>query len=383
MRTVGIGLASGVSAEEVLAAVDAVLPDPGAPVRLATLDVRAREPGLVAAAAQRGWPLTGHPAERLRQVVVPTPSPGVAARVGTPSVAEAAALLGGGSLVVPKTVHGRVTVALAVDAAPTLPTGHRRPDHADVPGGPLTPRPAPDVPAATGLRLTGRAVVVVGGGTGAHRYVAGLQDAAAVVTVIAPRVTPALEALASAGALTWQRRSYAAGDLRGAWFAVAASGDPAVDAAVAEEAERERVFCASGDGAGSAVLPATGRIGDLVVAVHAAGREDRAPDVRDAVVTALSEGLLPVAARPAPGGSVVLVGGGPGDPGLITVRGRQALASADVVLADHLAPQGLLASLPPEVEIIDASKLPRGRFMAQEHINDLLITRARAGRRVV
>ena len=71
-------------------------------------------------------------------------------------------------------------------------------------------------------------------------------------------------------------------------------------------------------------------------------------------------------------GSVVLVGGGPGDPGLVTVRGRQAVATADVVLADHLAPQGLLASLPAHVEVIDASKLPRGRSMAQEQINELL-----------
>ncbi|MCF6737739.1 uroporphyrinogen-III C-methyltransferase, partial [Blastococcus sp. KM273129] len=82
-------------------------------------------------------------------------------------------------------------------------------------------------------------------------------------------------------------------------------------------------------------------------------------------------------------GSVVLVGGGPGDPGLITVRGRQALATADVVVADHLAPQALLAALPPEVQVIDAAKLPRGRAMAQETINDLLLTHARVGRRVV
>jgi uroporphyrin-III C-methyltransferase len=82
-------------------------------------------------------------------------------------------------------------------------------------------------------------------------------------------------------------------------------------------------------------------------------------------------------------GSVVLVGGGPGDPGLITVRGQQAVSQADVVLADHLAPQSLLASLPAEVEVIDASKLPRGRYMAQEQINALLVEHARAGRRVV
>ena len=82
-------------------------------------------------------------------------------------------------------------------------------------------------------------------------------------------------------------------------------------------------------------------------------------------------------------GRVWLVGAGPGDPGLITVRGLRALAQADVVVADHLAPLSLLASLPPEVEVIDAAKLPRGRSMAQEQINGLLVEHARAGRRVV
>jgi uroporphyrin-III C-methyltransferase/precorrin-2 dehydrogenase/sirohydrochlorin ferrochelatase len=108
--------------------------------------------------------------------------------------------------------------------------------------------------------------------------------------------------------------------------------------------------------------------------------------VRDAVVAGLTDGsIADRAARPGSGsrGSVVLVGGGPGDPGLITVRGRQAVSQADVVLADHLAPQALLASLPPGVEVIDASKLPRGRFMAQEQINALLVEHALAGRRVV
>jgi uroporphyrin-III C-methyltransferase/precorrin-2 dehydrogenase/sirohydrochlorin ferrochelatase len=104
------------------------------------------------------------------------------------------------------------------------------------------------------------------------------------------------------------------------------------------------------------------------------------------VVAGLTDGsIADRAARPGAGGtgSVVLVGGGPGDPGLITVRGRQALAQADVVVADHLAPQALLSSLPPEVEVIDAAKLPRGRFMAQEQINRLLVEHALAGRRVV
>jgi cobalamin biosynthesis protein CbiG len=112
--TVGVGASRGVGAAEVLAAVDAVLPvDAGGAVRLATLDARARERGFLDAAAARGWALVGHPADVLAAVAVPTPSGRVSAAVGTPSVAEAAALLHGGSLLVPKTVCGRVTVAVA------------------------------------------------------------------------------------------------------------------------------------------------------------------------------------------------------------------------------------------------------------------------------
>jgi uroporphyrin-III C-methyltransferase/precorrin-2 dehydrogenase/sirohydrochlorin ferrochelatase len=240
-----------------------------------------------------------------------------------------------------------------------------------------------------GLRLLDRRVVVVGGGQVAHRRVAGLLEARARVTVVSPEVTPALEALAAPGSMTWVRRRYEPGDLDGAWYAVAATDDPAVNAAVAEEADRSRIFCARADdrSASSVWTPAVGRHGDLVVGVHGGGDPQRAVGVRDAVVAGLTDGsIADRASRTAAGdrpGSVVLVGGGPGDPGLITVRGRQAIAQADVVLADHLAPQSLLASLPADVEVIDASKLPRGRSMAQEQINALLIEHARAGRRVV
>ena len=113
MTTVGFGTVSGVSADEVLAAIDAVLPAGSEDVRLVTLDSRAREAGVIEAAARRGWPLTGHPASVLAGVPVPSPSVRVADQVGTPSVAEAAALLGGGALVVVKTMHGRVTVAVS------------------------------------------------------------------------------------------------------------------------------------------------------------------------------------------------------------------------------------------------------------------------------
>lgn len=113
MTTVGIGAVSGITAEEVLAAVDAVLPPGSDDVRLATLDARAAEPGLADAAARRGWQVTAYPATVLAEVIVPSPSPRVAELVGTASVAEAAALVEGGALVVGKTVHGRVTVAVS------------------------------------------------------------------------------------------------------------------------------------------------------------------------------------------------------------------------------------------------------------------------------
>jgi len=239
-----------------------------------------------------------------------------------------------------------------------------------------------------GLRLSGRRVVVVGGGQVAHRRVAGLLEARAQVTVVSPEVTPALEALVVPGSVTWQPRRYLAGDLTGAWYAVAATDDPAVNAEVAAEAEALRVFCARADdrSASSVWTPAVGRQGDLVIGVHGGGDPQRAVGVRDAVLSGLTDGSIADRVSRAPSvaaGSVVLVGGGPGDPGLVTVRGRQAVATADVVIADHLAPQALLASLPPEVLVIDASKLPRGRSMAQEQINELLVTHALAGRRVV
>jgi len=214
-----------------------------------------------------------------------------------------------------------------------------------------TPLPRPAAPLLpVGLHLHDRHVVVVGGGRAASRATAGLLDAGARITVVAPALAPELGSLAGSGALAWLRRPYAAGDLAAAWYAVTATGDPAVDDAVAAEAERERVFCTRADAS-----------------------------------AASSASPVPVDAEDPVGGAgrVVLVGGGPGDPGLITVRGRQALAQADVVVVDNLGPRALLAGLGPEVEIVDASKLPRGRAMPQEDINAVLVARALAGRRVV
>lgn len=244
-------------------------------------------------------------------------------------------------------------------------------------------------PYLAGLDLAGRRVVLVGGGSLAQRRLPALLEAGARVSVVSPMLTPTVEAMSASAALTWQAREYAEGDLDGAWFALALTDRPEVNAAVVAEAERRRVFCVRGDRGtgGSARTPATGRDGAVQVAVLGGDDPRRAVAVRDGVVEAMRLGRLDLRARrSAPDGvlaGVAIVGGGPGDPDLITVRGRRLLARADVVVADRLAPQALLAELAADVEVVDAAKLPRGRAMAQQTINEVMVDRARAGRHVV
>ena len=82
-------------------------------------------------------------------------------------------------------------------------------------------------------------------------------------------------------------------------------------------------------------------------------------------------------------GQVILVGGGPGDPGLLTIAGRDALSVADVVVTDRLGPIAAIAEHAPQAEVIHVGKIPRGEFTPQERINELLVEHARAGRTVV
>jgi len=241
-------------------------------------------------------------------------------------------------------------------------------------------------PYLVGLGLTGRRVVVVGGGTVAQRRLPALLAAGADVEVVAPEVTPAVEGMATAKELRWTARPYRAGDLDGAWYALAATDDGEVNAVVAAAAEGARVFCVRADDApgGSAVTPAVGEHDGLTVGVLSGGRPRRSAAMRTALIEALQAGAVRVDqdAEPVRPG-VALVGGGPGDPELITVRGRRLLARADVVVTDRLGPRDLLDELAPHVEVIDASKIPYGRAMNQARINELLVEHARAGRFVV
>lgn len=280
-------------------------------------------------------------------------------------------------------------------------------------------------PYPLGLLLAGRRVLVVGGGPVATRRVPALLAAQARVVVVAPRITPVLLALAEEGRLQWAARRFIPSDVDDAWLVHVAVDDRHAAAEVSAAAERRGVFCVRADdrSAASAWTPTVTRHGPVTVAVLGGGQPRRAVAVRDAIRAYLGSGAVPaaepasaaealpgalsgggpagvpaaaesaglpevaVAGRPAAergagpaGGRVVLIGAGPGDPELITVKGRRLLLAADVVVVDRLAPGLLLDELRPEVEVVDAAKIPHGQSRAQEEINRILVERARAGR---
>jgi uroporphyrin-III C-methyltransferase/precorrin-2 dehydrogenase/sirohydrochlorin ferrochelatase len=233
------------------------------------------------------------------------------------------------------------------------------------------------------LKLDGRRVLVVGGGAVATRRMPALLAAGAVVDIVSPVLTPALQAHVDAGRLTWQQRLFEPSDVDGAWLVQVAVDNPVAAGQVSAAAEERRIFCVRADDrdAATAWTPAVARQGEVTVAVTDSGERRRAMAVRDLVAAALQNAPeMPVGEEP---GQVVLVGSGPGDPELITVKGRRLLARADVVVADRLAPGMLLDELRPDVELVDAAKIPYGPSAAQEWINETLIERAKAGKFVV
>jgi uroporphyrin-III C-methyltransferase len=170
------------------------------------------------------------------------------------------------------------------------------------------------------------------------RHATALREAGARVIVVSPEAVATIVDLAVRGLLTWRERELRDDDLDGAWLVVAATGRAADDSAIWAACERRRIWCLKDRGADS---------------------------------------------RAAERGRVILVGGGPGDPGLLTVAGAAALRAADVVVTDRLAPLSLLADLNDDVDVIDVGKVPFGLATSQTEINRILIEQARAGRTVV
>lgn len=223
------------------------------------------------------------------------------------------------------------------------------------------------------LDLTGRRILVVGAGPVGVRRARSLAAAGALVNVVA------LEAPDDLG-LPLQRRAFHVSDVDRAWLVHACTG--AVDDEIAAACEAAQVWCVRADDASvsPAWVPAVGRLDDVVVSVSAGRDPRRATALRDALVLQLETGKLPLRRHRPGSGSVSLVGGGPGDPGLLTVRGRQLLAAADVVVRDRLAP---VVDLPDGVEVVETGKQAHGPSWSQGDIEALMVERARAGRHVV
>ncbi len=192
---------------------------------------------------------------------------------------------------------------------------------------------------AAELELVGRSVLVSGGGARSMPTIRGLLDAGALVTVCASTPVATVQDLGERGLVTLHRRPAERVDLDGCALLVLASDDPGDDQDITA-------------GARAVGIPVAHR--------------DQPQDGADAS-----------------GGSVTLVGGGPGDPGLITVAGMDAVRQADVLVCDRLAPLAALSHARPTATIIDVAKIPRGAFTSQDRINAILVEHALAGRRVV
>ncbi|HXY95826.1 MAG TPA: siroheme synthase CysG [Steroidobacteraceae bacterium] len=286
------------------------------------------------------------------------------------------------------------------------------------------------------LRLAGEAAVVVGGGQVAARKVDWLLKTGARVTVVAPELAPGLALRAARGELTHLAQSFAPAGLAGAAAVIAASDDPGVNAAVAGAARARCIPVNVVDSAelSSFIFPAIVDRSPIIVAVSSAGaspvlaRRVRAqieallPERLGALArflgarrTAVRRALAPGARRrfwerlingraagevlvgneaaaaatfarelrargDAPG-EVYLIGAGPGDPDLLTLRALQLLQQADVILHDRLVPDAILERARRDAERVFVGK-ETGDQTQQSRINELLVSLARAGRRV-
>jgi uroporphyrin-III C-methyltransferase len=189
------------------------------------------------------------------------------------------------------------------------------------------------------LELDGLPVLVCGGGPAALSAIRRLLESGAAVRVVAPEIGTTVADLAARGLVIIRRRPPAPDDFRGAALVVPATG----------VAERDQL-------------------------IAAAARDYGVPAVSPSPATMK---------RPAGVGTVILVGGGPGDPGLLTVAGLEAIKEADVIVCDRLAPLSALQHARRDTEIIEVAKIPRGAATSQDQINEILIKHASAGKTVV
>lgn len=293
------------------------------------------------------------------------------------------------------------------------------------------------------LRLAGRPVLVAGAGRIAERRVERLLAAGARVTLIAPEAGPRLQALADQEQLIWQKRPAESGDVAGYTLLFAATDDADTNAALAAAARAAGVWVQRADDAADSdfLVPATVMRDRLQIAISSDGRTPTltrilrarleswlpraygdlaalAGEFRQAVRERLPrtdragfwthvldgpiaekvfagrlraarvdlEAAIEAAAsgRAAPSvGEVYLVGGGPGDPDLLTFRALRLMQRADVVLYDSLIEPAIVNLVNPDAERIHVGKRAAKHTLPQGQINGLMVRLAREGRRVL
>lgn len=211
---------------------------------------------------------------------------------------------------------------------------------------------APLFPLFADLRH--RPVLVVGGGAAAERTTEALLLSGALPRIGAPALTAQLRAWAQAGRIEWWAGEFQEDWLDGVWLAVAATDDLTVTQALASAAETRRLLMSMAQDAepSSSREPALTNLGPV-------------PQVAQAL------------------SSVVLVGAGPGDPGLLTLNAVRALNEADVILYDRLVSEEILRLARPDAVRIEVGKSAQGHSIRQEEIHALMLEHARAGQRVV
>ncbi|MFC3396528.1 siroheme synthase CysG [Brenneria rubrifaciens] len=294
--------------------------------------------------------------------------------------------------------------------------------------------------------LRGRPVLVVGGGEVASRKIGLLQRAGAEVKVVAQALADDLAEQHASGRIQWLARSFTPQLLSGVFLVIAATDDSALNAAVFDAANQRHMLVNVVDDQPkcSFIFPSIVDRSPLLVAISSGGRApvlarllreklesllptslgtmaEIAGSWRDRIksrlhsmsarrrfwerlfvgrfATLVSAGQLSQAEeelqrqldqqqdeqqQPASAhGEVVLVGAGPGDAGLLTLRGLQVIQQADVVLYDYLVSDEVLELVRRDAERICVGKRANAHSLPQEEINQLLVTLARQGKRVV
>lgn len=289
-------------------------------------------------------------------------------------------------------------------------------------------------------RLDNKPVLLVGGGEVAERKARLLLDAGAQLTVVAPELDPELAELAANGSIEWLAGEFAPQQLAGKWLVVAATDRREVNALVYQSANRARIFANVVDDPkrSSFIMPSIIDRSPLMVAISSGGKAPvLARLLREKLEAMLPQHLGAVAAfagslrdrvkarfatmgerrrfwerllgadrlgqalargdhasanqladtlfaeESKAHGEVVLVGAGPGDPGLLTLHALRQMQQADVVVYDRLVSDEVMALVRRDAKRIFVGKQAGNHCVPQEGINQLLLEEAKKGQRVV